>query len=242
MYPYILISLVLTLILALCCHGTIRKRPGVFYALAVAVVVAEVVYYVCGVYEVAPEWLTDYVVNLFKRGALSTAMFVVVMYAGALDAKRPMVRRLMGIRGPLSIIACLLTLGHNIIYGRKHFVALFTNPGEMKPQTLAAALISVVMIAIMIPLMLTSFQAVRGKMKARDWKRLQRLAYAFFALIYVHVMVLFLPKLPKKWVDVLVYTVIFGVYLILRVTKAAKAKGQKPVCCASMERHEKKTV
>ena len=231
MYPYILISLALTLVFALCCHEAIRKHSGVFYALAVVLVVAEVVYYVCGVYEMAPEWLTNYVVNLFKRGALSTAMFVVVMYAGALDAKRPMVRRLMRIRGPLSIIACLLTLGHNIIYGRKHFVALFTNPGEMKPQTLAAALISVVMIAIMIPLMLTSFQAVRGKMKARDWKRLQRLAYAFFALIYIHVMVLFVPKLPKKWVDVLVYTVIFGVYLVLRVTKAVGSKGQKPSSC-----------
>lgn len=232
MYPYILISLVLTLMFALCCHGAIRKHPGVFYALAVVLVVAEVAYYVCGVYETAPEWLTQYVVNLFKRGALSTAMFVVVMYTGALDAKRPMVRRLMGIRGQLSILACLLTLGHNIIYGRKHFVALFTNPGEMKPQTLAAALISVVMIAIMIPLMLTSFQAVRRKMKARDWKRLQRLAYAFFALIYVHVMVLFVPKFPKKQVDILVYTLIFGVYLILRLTKAAKARGQKSAECA----------
>lgn len=231
MYPYILISLALTLIFALCCHGAIRKHSGMFYALAVVLVVAEVVYYVGGVYEMAPEWLTDYVVNLFKRGALSTAMFVVVMYAGALDARRPMVRRLMGVRGPLSIIACLLTLGHNIIYGGKHFVALFTNPGEMKPQTLAAALISVVMIALMIPLMVTSFQAVRGKMKFRGWKRLQRLAYAFFALIYIHVMVLFVPKFPTKWVDVLAYTVIFGVYLILRVAKAMKSKGQKPVGC-----------
>lgn len=229
MYPYILVSLILTLIFALGCHKAIRTHSGIFYALAVLLVVGEVVYYVCGVYEVAPQWVTEYVVNLFKRGALSTAMFMVVMYAGALDAKRPMVRRLMGIRGQLSILACILTLGHNIIYGRKHFVTLFTNPGEMKPQTLAAAVISVGMIAIMIPLMVTSFQAVRGKMKARDWKKLQRLAYVFFALIYVHVMVLFIPKFPKKLVDVLVYSVIFGVYVVLRV---AKARAQKPTGCA----------
>lgn len=224
MYPYILVSLILTLIFALCGHRAIRTHAGLFYALAAGIVLGEVVYYVCGVYEVAPQWLTEYLVNLFKRGALSTAMFVVVMYAGAMDPRRPMVRRLMGIRGQLSIVACILTLGHNIIYGRKHFVALFTNPGEMKPQTLAAALISVVMIALMIPLMVTSFQAVRGKMKARDWKKLQRLAYGFFALIYVHVMVLLVPKFSKKWVDILIYTVVFGVYLVLRGSKAWKGK------------------
>lgn len=233
MYPYILVSLVLTLIFALGCYGVIQKRAGVCYALAVLLVVAEVAYYVFGLSEVAPPWLTEYLVNLFKRGALSTAMFVVVMYLGALDVKRPMVRKLMGIRGQLSILACILTLGHNIIYGRKYFVALFTHPTEMKPQTLAAAILSVVMIGLMLPLMATSFRAVRGKMKGRDWKKLQRLAYGFFALIYLHVMVLFVSKFHKKYLDILFYTVIFGVYLVLRVAKAAKRKKRAAVECSA---------
>ena len=194
MYPYILISLALVLLFALGCSGAIQKHAAAFYALAVLIVAAEVLYYFLGVNESAPEWFTQYIVNLFKRGALSTAMFVVVMYTGALDARRPAVQKLMSVRGSLSIMACLLTLGHNIIYGRKHFVNLFTAPGEMKPQTIAAAILSLVMIALMLPLLATSFRCVRSRMKAADWKRLQRLAYVFFGLTYVHIMVLFVPS------------------------------------------------
>lgn len=232
MYIYILVSLALTLIFALGCHGALKRHPGAFYALAVLIVIAEVIYYQAGIRDLAPEWVTQYVVNLFKRGALSTAMFVVVMYTGALDGRRPVVRTLMGVRGQLSILACILTLGHNIIYGLKHFVHLFTNPWDMKPQTIIAAILSLVMIALMLPLLATSFRCVRSRMKAADWKRLQRLAYLFFGLIYVHIMVLFVPKFEKKYLDILFYTVIFGVYLILRVTKKARLKGQAPVGCS----------
>lgn len=232
MYPYILISLALVLLFALGCSGAIQKHAAAFYALAVLIVAAEVLYYFLGVNESAPEWFTQYIVNLFKRGALSTAMFVVVMYTGALDARRPAVQKLMSVRGPLSIMACLLTLGHNIIYGRKHFVNLFTAPGEMKPQTIAAAILSLVMIALMLPLLATSFRCVRSRMKAADWKRLQRLAYVFFGLTYVHIMVLFVPKFEKKWLDILLYTVLFGVYLVLRVTKAARGRKNAPAACA----------
>lgn len=224
MYLYILVSIALTLLFALGGHAAIKKRPGLFYTLAVLIVVAEVLYYQFGLNDTAPEWLTQYIVNLFKRGALSTAMFIVVMYLGVLDSKRPGVRRLMNIRGELSILACILTLGHNIIYGRRHFVALFTDPGSMKPQALVAALLSIAMIAMMLPLMATSFRSVRRRMSAGGWKRLQRLAYAFFGLIYVHVMVLFVPKWEKKYLDIAVYTVIFGLYLVLRVAKARTRK------------------
>lgn len=228
MYIYILVSIILTLAFVFGCQPAIKKHAGAFYALAVLIVLAEVVYYQTGLRDMAPDWVTDYIVNPFKRGALSTSMFMVVMYAGALDAKRASVRKLMGVRGELSIIACILTLGHNFIYGKKHFVRLFTNVSEMKTQEIIAAIISIAMIAIMLPLMVTSFKAIRGKMRGGDWKKLQRLAYGFFALIYVHVMVLFIPKFEKKWMDIALYTVIFGVYLVLRVAKAAR-KVQPPV-------------
>lgn len=224
MYPYILVSIVLALLFAVSCHGAIRKRPGVFYALAVLIVLSEVLYYALGLRAVAPDWVNTYIVNLFTRGAFSTALFVVVMYLGALDSGRPQVRKLLAIRGPLSILACILTLGHNMVYGIRHFVMLFLAPAEMKPTTLAAALISLVMIALMLPLLVTSFPRVRSRMSAAGWKQVQRLAYVFFALIYAHVMVLFVPKFGRHYLDILAYTLIFGVYLVLRVTKAVKAR------------------
>lgn len=227
MYLYILVSVALALIFALGCREPLRRHAGLFYGLAVLLVLFEVAYYLFGLREMAPEWLTTYLVNPFKRGAFSTALFIVIMYLGALDNKHPLVKTLMGVRGQLSILACIFTLGHNIIYGKKHFVRLFTDPWSMKPQTLAAAILSLVMIAIMLPLMVTSFQAVRRSMSARSWKKLQRLAYVFFGLTYVHVMVLFVPNWEKKYMDVIAYTIIFGVYLVLRVSKAARASASR---------------
>ena len=153
--------------------------------------------------------------------------------AGWFSMSAPGARKLRGVRGKLSIIACILTLGHNIIYGKKHFVMLFTNPSEMKLQAMIAAIISIVMIAVMLPLMVTSFKAIRVKMRGEVWKKLQRLAYAFFALIYVHVMVLFLPRFEKKWMDIVLYTVIFGVYLVLRVAKAARKPAHMSAGCGA---------
>lgn len=220
MYLYILVSIILTLLFAYSCNTAIRKHAGLFYALAVLIVVFEVVYYLTGLRDAAPKWITEYIVNPFKRGTLPTAIFMVVMYLGALDGKKPFVSKLLGIRGELSIIACILTLGHNIIYGKKQFVNLFTNPSEMKPHSLIAAIISIIMIAVMVPLMVTSFKAVRKRMSFAAWKKLQRLAYLFFGLIYAHVMVLFLPKFSEKYLDIIAYTFIFGIYAILRVAKA----------------------
>lgn len=223
MYLYILVSLVLALIFAFSCHTAIRRHPGMFYGIAFFLVLFEVIYYQFGIHDIAPQWFTAYIVNPFKCGAFSTALFIIVMYLGALDSKHLFVRKLMGIRGQLSILACILTLGHNIIYGKKHFVNLFTNPWAMKPQTMLAAVLSILMICIMLPLMMTSFPSVRRKISAGSWKRLQRLAYLFFALTYIHVMVLFIPNWEKKIPDIIAYTVIFGTYLILRITKQPKS-------------------
>lgn len=222
MYLYILVSIILTLLFAFGCNTAIRKHTGYFYLLAAIIVLFEVLYYKTGLRDAAPEWITEYIVNPFKRGALPTAMFIVVMYVGALDAKKASVSKLLGIRGELSIIACILTLGHNIIYGQKQFVNLFTNPSEMKPHSLIAAIISIIMIAILLPLMVTSFKAVRKRMSFAAWKKLQRWAYLFFGLIYIHVMVLFLPKFSEKYIDIIAYTLIFGVYGVLRIAKAVK--------------------
>ena len=91
---------------------------------------------------------------------------------------------LFPIRAELSIIACILTLAHNIIFGRYHFVALFTNPKSMSFNMLLAAIVSLMLIAIMLPLMITSFPNIRKKMKYKSWKNLQRFAYAFYGLTY----------------------------------------------------------
>ena len=222
MYP--ILSLVFALLLVFGLGDQIKKYPVVFYTLATLFGIGISLYYQAGLQDVLPEWLTDYVINPFKRGAFSTALFILVMYTGALNERWSATKKLYKVRGEISIIACILTLAHNFIYGRRHFPNLFFHANEMKPQYLIATILTLIMILMMLPLMITSFQVVRKRMPSHTWKKVQKMAYPFFALIYIHIMTVFLPKAEKKWLEILLYTVIFTGYAVLRVQKAMKVQ------------------
>ena len=76
-------------------------------------------------YDVYPKWITTYLVGPFKRGSVLTATFIIVMYLGAVKKNNAIAKRLFSIRGEMSIIACISTLGHNIVYGLHYFPKLF---------------------------------------------------------------------------------------------------------------------
>ncbi len=232
-----LIALLEAILFVFFFKNTIRKHPAVFYVLSVAVIGFIVCYTKLNLYEVFPEWTYLYIISVFYRGAFSTALFVIVMYIGALNPKGKIVRALMPIRGYLSIIACLITLAHSFAYGIYYIAAVFKTPEELDLRQILALILTVPLFLIMIVLMVTSFKAVRKKMEPRVWKNVQRLSYPWFAILYVYLMVLLIPGMleslnPASGVEmlyqvnyilsVLVYTVVFGVYLILRVGKYKK--------------------
>lgn len=173
-------------------------------------------------------WVGDWVWPIFSRGALASALFILVMWMGALPNGSSAIKTLMPLRGELSILACILTLGHNIAYGKTYFRLLFTRPDRLPANQLSAALCSLVMIVIMLPLFVTSFKRVRRRMNGKSWKKLQRLAYLFYALMYVHVMLLNVPYAMKGRVsyvvNVLVYSAIFLSYAICRLLKHSLGK------------------
>lgn len=219
---YLAASLILALVFALALNASISKYSSAWYWGAVLLVILECVYYKMELMTVFPDWFTIYFVNLFKRGVFPTALFILVMYAGALSPDWIVTRKLKKIRRELSIIACFLSLGHNLIYGLVYFVQFFTNPGKMGLQYCIASFISLVMLIIMIPLMITSFEWVHKRMKGSSWKRLQKWAYGFYALLYIHVMVLWIMHVDRKWLGITVYTVVFGGYLLLKIRKETR--------------------
>ena len=80
----------------------------------------------------------------------------------------------------------------------------------------------------MLPLTVMSFKAVRKKMNAKMWKKIQRLAYLFYALIFIHILVLFVPRSQNGrdgyFLSVLVYSAVFIGYAAMRIRKAFVAK------------------
>nr|WP_024835249.1 ferric reductase-like transmembrane domain-containing protein [Clostridium sp. 12(A)] len=216
------------------CKGAIKKHPGVFYVLSVAIIAFCACYKIMNLYTVFPEWTYTYIISVFWRGAFATALFVIVMYIGALDRKSKIVKALMPIRGYLSIIACLITLAHSFAYGAYYIPTMIKNPQELDLRGIIALIITLPLFTIMIILMVTSFIKVRRKMKPKVWKNVQRLAYPWFALLYIYLMVLFIPTVMESFdpaselsmfykvnyiLSVVIYTLVFVGYFILRIRK-----------------------
>ena len=83
-----------------------------------------------------------------------------------------------------------------------------------------------VLFVLLLILGITSFQAIKTRMKVDSWKRVQKLAYLFFFLVYVHVMLMLLPSALNggiaSTISVGVYSTVFLAYFILRVLRAAR--------------------
>lgn len=224
----ILISILFVSIFVFLFHKQIKKHSNIFYIIAIIISIGFILYFQLNLNEQVPENINEYVIKIFSKSIVSTAMFTIIMYTGVLDKKMYITKKLLSIRGELSIIACILTLGHNVLYGITNFVILFTNPTLMKLPKLIAAIVSVILIAIMIPLMVTSFTSVRKRIPFKKWKAIQRLSYVFYGLIYVHIMCLIVPKMQKgKFYDVLIYTLIFSLYYIARIYRFKKDRDNK---------------
>ena len=223
-----LIGLVLAAVFAAVCDKALKKHAEIFYIGSVIIAAAVIICTFANVTVSFPAWFSTWIWPLFARSGFATSLFVIVMLIGALPNGSAPMRKLMPIRGELSIIASILTLGHNISYGRTYFMALFGGRTALQAYLIAASVTSLIMIVIMVPLMITSFRAVRKKMKAKSWKRLQRSAYVFYALIYVHVMILSVPMLKagrgEYLFNIILYSAVFFAYAAMRVGKALSKK------------------
>lgn len=223
----LVLSLIFAFALAWPQSSPLRKKPGMCYLAACA----------AAIFTIAAVWsgwtarvgtTAEYILRVLTQGGLAGAMFILVMFVGAAKNKGMYRKKLMPIRAELSILASILTLGHNIAFGRKYFVLLLTNAADLKPQVLAAAVCSMIMILILLPLFITSFKTVRRRMKPRKWKRLQRMAYGFYFLMPVHVLLLNAAASQEgkteAVVNVVLYTGIFTSYAVMRIRKALVSK------------------
>lgn len=228
-----IIALLLALALTLLCGPALRRCPGAFYAGA-AIVSGVVI----ALYWAAPEFLP---LALRTRlpvclGAFGTACFAVVMYAGALPNGSRLTKVIMPVRGELSIFACLVTLGHNLSFGKNYLTPGYLFSGPVT-ATKIAAWVSAVLILLMLVLTVTSIKKVRRRFQPKKWKALQRWAYLYYGLTYVHVLLLTIPAVwngrSGYWLTLLAYSAVFLSYALCRLEKAALVKrGRSRDCTA----------
>lgn len=223
----LIISLIIVFLFIYFLKDSLKKHAGIYY---IGAAVISIAVFLIGFLPM-PLFLKNNILGIFAKGSLGTAMFVAVMYAGALPKGSKLIAPLMKIRGELSITAAILVLCHNFTYGITYFKMLFIKPEALSATQLTAAIISLVLIIIMIVLTVTSFQAVRKKMKAKKWKQLQRAAYVFYGLMYVHIMLINIPYarlgLGTYIANVVIYSIVFLGYAAMRIAKAVSAKATR---------------
>ncbi|MCX7657800.1 MAG: FMN-binding protein, partial [Oscillospiraceae bacterium] len=152
-----------------------------------------------------------------------TAFWCAVMWTGALPNGSKPIKMLMPIRAELSILAAILTLSHAIYYGKTYILKLFSLPQTITVNFLLTCIAAIILLAIMLPLTAISFPKIRKKMNPKSWKNIQKAAYIFYALIYVHIMIIFVPmaKAGRKGYlfSIIAYSLVFIGYAVFRIRK-----------------------
>lgn len=214
--PFLIVLIVAAAASVLLRHP-LHKAPVAFYILAVALDAACIV----GIEGLLPRVVMGPLTLLIGKCVLSLALFVVVMYIGVFAKGSRVHQWLKPVRAELSIIACILACGHMAVYLASYAPRL---GGAMGANVLSALVVALALLVLLLALGVTSFGFVKCRMRTESWKRLQRWAYVFFGLVYVHLMLMLAPAAGRggeaALVTVAVYTVVFGTYAILRVHRA----------------------
>lgn len=216
-----ILVLVAVSVLCVVAQPFLKRHGGVFYALCFAAVV---VFYAA--FEgILPVPVRNIMHWLMQKDMLSVAMFAVVMFIGVLPRQWRIAESLRAIRTELSIGACILTLGHVVLYLSEFLPRAFASH-SLKSNVAVSFAVALVLAALLIVLGVTSLRAVKRRMETRSWKRLQRLAYAFFGLVYLHLMLMLVPSALvsnlEAQVSIAAYTAVFGTYAVCRVARAVK--------------------
>ncbi|WP_303728440.1 ferric reductase-like transmembrane domain-containing protein [Denitrobacterium detoxificans] len=208
----------MTIAVVLCLRKPMMSAPWAFYVVGVLLDVL----LLAQCLGMLPNELDLVVMPLLRRGFVALSLFVVVMYIGVFPYNGKVRNYLAPVRAVLSIVACILALGHIVVYFSPYVTGLFAGAHFQAP-IVASMIAGVVLLILLLLLGVTSFRFVRKRMRGKTWIRLQKLAYLFYALIYVHSMCLLMPPAINGGlaarVSVVVYSVVFGAYAIARTAR-----------------------
>ena len=111
--------------------------------------------------------------ELIDSGQLSLALFMLVIVTGILKKKSVFYKRLLLVRGDLAILGFIFLLPHGL-----NRLSLALNGYN------TSGLFAMI---VLLPLTITSFMTIRKKIRPDRWKKLHKLAYVAYFLIYMHI-------------------------------------------------------
>ena len=195
----------------------VKKKPAVLYGICILLSLLSIFY----PREGGLPFLDFFFKKIMQRGILAGSLFILVMLAPVLPKHFSGRKTIYLLRGEMAISASLITLAHNLAFGGKYFGALFLGQGHISLMELHAAIVSCLMILLLIPLTITSFQTIRRKMQVKTWKKLQNWSYLFYLLLYLHIFFIYQGALIRGkgeyFFTLMLYSFLFGFYGFLRI-------------------------
>ena len=205
----------------------LKKKPAVLYGICILLSLVSIFY----PREGGLPFLDFFFKKIMQRGVLAGSLFIWVMLAPVLPKSFAGRKTIYLLRGEMAICASLITLAHNLAFGGKYFGALFFGQGHISLMELHAAIVSCLMILLLLPLTITSFQSIRRKMQAKSWKKVQNWSYLFYLLLYLHIFFIYQGALIRGkgeyFFTLMLYSFIFGFYGFLRIRQYRIQKESK---------------
>ena len=164
----VLLAIVISVLFACALRKQIKRYAVSFYIVAVAVDVL----FLSGVLFGVSRGVAAAVYPYLTRCLLGFALFALVMYIGALPEGSRARQMLMPIRGELSIIAAILTIGHVANYLGTYLADILSGFAGMSAGMIASFVVSSLLIVLLAALTVTSFNAVKTRMSSDPWTRL----------------------------------------------------------------------
>ncbi len=205
--------------------SNVKKHNKILYIVAVLLAIAIIYCELNKLRSTLPSTV-GYIEKLTYSGYISTYLFLIVMFMGAMSRKISLTKHFMKIRAELAIIASVLIVPHIYVHGMKLILALMGNK-TITTNRVIYSIAGVIATVIMIILFITSFNFVKKKLKGGMWKKIQRWSYAFYGLVYVHILFAYLNEKVVDIKNVMILSVVFGTYTVLRIMKAFSEKSKR---------------
>jgi DMSO/TMAO reductase YedYZ heme-binding membrane subunit len=219
-----LITLLITIVAAFALRNIIKRLPMLFYAIAALFLLL----FLARSLLPLPLAVERTMLMLLGKCILAQALLVVVMFIGALPEKSRAREWLAPVRAELSIIACILAAAHIVEYLSTIGMRIITSFTLYEPNVLLSFCLSLFLTLLLALLAVTSFRMVKVRINNKHWRKIQWLAYPFFLLTWLHILLYLLPSALQggqaAQVSVIAYSVVYLAYLVARSLVAVTSR------------------
>ncbi len=248
-YLPLITSFFITLGLVVFLSKSIKKKTYIYYIIFSIPTLIAIVQYV--------SQIVGHNLDIYKMGILGDIMriniymlplglplLLIIMFAGALNPKSYLGRKLLSIRKELSILSGFPVLTHALFRVSftfpNSFSKLFLVADPLPSGRIFAELgyqIGIFMTIIYIVLWVTSFRSVRRRLVPGQWKKIHKWSYVLYFLIFVHSILLNLgwifggrtpvaaySRIPEWTTAIVSMTLMYLLYIILKIRKSKSAK------------------